>query len=120
MRFSYVVRLGVFLQLALVLPICAGCKCKPPIPIHIVQGQYTQEALSAHVTGAVFLTAEVDRDGVPRNVRLVHRLGWGLDDNAVEAIRAWRFRPAVCDGTPVRVRVPVEITFRLPSGANPT
>lgn len=59
MRFFHVVRLGVFLQLALVLPICAGCKCKPPIPIHIVQGQYTQQALAAHIAGSVLLTAEV-------------------------------------------------------------
>ena len=120
MRFSYVVRLGVFLQLALVLPIWAGCKCKPPLPVHIEQGRYTQQALSAHIAGAVLLTAEVDKDGVPRDVRLVHRLGWGLDANAAGAVRSWRFKPAVCDGTAVRVRVPVEITFRLPSGTKPT
>lgn len=120
MKFLRFLPVAICLPLALSAPICADCKCKPPMPVHIVQGQYTQQALAAHVTGSVFLTAEVDRDGIPYNIRLVHRLGWGLDANAVEAVRAWRFRPAVCDGTAVRVRVPVEITFRLPAGTRPT
>ncbi len=37
----------------------------------------------------------------------------GLDDKAIEAVRQWRFAPAIKDGTPVAVQINVEVSFRL-------
>jgi TonB family protein len=40
--------------------------------------------------------------------------GNGLEEKAIEAVRSWRFRPAVGpDGHPVATMVPIEVTFRL-------
>jgi periplasmic protein TonB len=38
----------------------------------------------------------------------------GLDEKAMEAIRQYRFRPAMKDGkTPVPVMITIEVVFRL-------
>jgi TonB family protein len=37
----------------------------------------------------------------------------GLDEKAIEAVRKWRFKPAMKDGKPVNVKMPIEITLRL-------
>jgi len=40
--------------------------------------------------------------------------GLGLDEKAIEAVRQWKFRPAVGpSGKSVPTQVPIEVTFRL-------
>jgi protein TonB len=40
--------------------------------------------------------------------------GLGLEEKAVEAVKQWRFKPALGpSGKPVAVVVPIEVTFRL-------
>jgi TonB family protein len=46
-------------------------------------------------------------------VKFLRRLGYGLDQRAVEAVRQWRFAPARMKGTPVDVVVEVGVEFRL-------
>ena len=41
------------------------------------------------------------------------RLGMGLDEKAIEAVRNWKFEPAMKDGKPVAVQINVEVSFRL-------
>jgi protein TonB len=55
----------------------------------------------------------VDVTGRPRNLRVLHGLGLGLDEKAIDAVARWRFRPAYQDGKPVVSRATVEVTFRL-------
>jgi protein TonB len=38
---------------------------------------------------------------------------YGLDEKAVEALRAWKFRPGTYQGRPVAVKVLVELLFTL-------
>jgi TonB family protein len=40
-------------------------------------------------------------------------LGLGLDEKAIEAVRKWKFEPAMKNGQPVAVQVNVEVNFRL-------
>jgi periplasmic protein TonB len=55
----------------------------------------------------------VDRDGKPRDIRVLRTLGLGLDEKAMEAVKNWRFEPALKDGKPVDVQITVEVTFHL-------
>lgn len=75
--------------------------------------EYTEEARIARHEGTVRLEAEIDLDGRPQNPKVLTILGLGLDEQAVEAIRSWRFRPARLDGRKVPCRVVLAIDFSL-------
>jgi periplasmic protein TonB len=107
--------LAAAISLALVIcyPSQAAPSSSPPQIVKKVQPEYTQEALDASISGTVILSAEIDENGVPSHLRLVRGLGWGLDQKAFQAVRQWRFRPALRKGAPVRMRVPIEVSFRL-------
>ena len=85
----------------------------PPLPIDKPEPGYSSEAREAKVNGTVVLAAVIDQDGHVADVALIRPLGMGLDENAVETIRTWTFKPAQQNGSPRAVRVVIEITFRL-------
>jgi periplasmic protein TonB len=55
----------------------------------------------------------VDAQGNPQRVQVVRHLGKGLDQKAVQAVRQYRFKPAMLHGEPVAVEVNIEANFRL-------
>jgi periplasmic protein TonB len=77
--------------------------------------EYTAEAMSARVQGTILIEATVLADGTVANVRLVRSLdaSFGLDRKAIEAVRAWRFRPGTYLGQPAAVKVLIELSFNL-------
>jgi TonB family protein len=85
----------------------------PPVPIYRPEPEYTKEARKKKIQGAVILYLEVDSTGHPRNIKVMRRLGLGLDEKAVEAVSKWEFRPGMKDGKPVTVAATVEVNFRL-------
>jgi periplasmic protein TonB len=75
--------------------------------------EYTDEARNAKTQGTCILWLIVDEKGFPRNIRVVRGLGFGLDAKAIEAVKQWRFQPAMKDGRPVNVQISVEVGFHL-------
>ena len=63
--------------------------------------------------GEVHLEVVVARDGQPSSIRVIRGLGAGLDQQAVQAVRQWRFSPARRNGVPVDVVVDVSVDFTL-------
>jgi len=53
-----------------------------------------------------------DQGGVD-DVKIVRPLGYGLDENAMEAARQSKFTPAKKDGKPVAVQINMAMTFKL-------
>ena len=86
---------------------------KPPVLIFKKEPEYTEEARKAKYQGTVLLDVEIDDTGKPSDIQVVRSLGLGLDEKAVEAVRQWRFRPAMKDDQPVQARTEVEVIFRL-------
>jgi TonB family protein len=84
-----------------------------PLVITRPQAKYTDEARRNGIQGIVLLSAVVDESGKAQDIRVEHSIDPGLDQEAIKAVRRWRFRPGEQDGRPVRVPVHVEITFRL-------
>ena len=74
---------------------------------------YTNAARQAKVEGTVVLTIDVGADGRAHHIRVSKALGSGLDEQAVNAVRHWRFRPAMKNGTPVTVPATIKVPFRL-------
>ena len=85
----------------------------PPRLIYKVEPAYTEEARSAKLQGSVLLYVEITPDGRATNTRVVHGIGVGLDEKAIEAISQWRFQPGTKDGAPVTVAATIEVNFRL-------
>jgi protein TonB len=76
---------------------------------------YTGKARRNKIQGLVGLEAVVNADGTVGEVRVVRSLDkeFGLDDEAVKAVKDWRFKPGTRDGVPVPVLVEIEMTFTV-------
>jgi TonB family protein len=75
---------------------------------------YSDIARKYKVRGTIVLDVVVDVNGRAIAARPVRLLGAGLDEQAVRAIKSWKFRPATnAEGQPVTVIVPIEVTFRI-------
>jgi periplasmic protein TonB len=86
------------------VPVCLYC----PIP------QYSDEARKAKYQGTVVLQVTITTDGKAINISVVKGPGLGLEEKAIEAVKGWKFKPAVGPaGKPVATIVPIEVTFRL-------
>ncbi|HEV2492462.1 MAG TPA: TonB family protein [Terriglobia bacterium] len=90
-----------------------GGNVSAPIPIYKPEPPYSEEARKAKYQGTVVLWIVVDAQGNVTDARVVKPLGLGLDEKAVETVRTWKFKPAMRSGTPVPVKVMVEVSFRL-------
>jgi protein TonB len=85
-----------------------------PICVYCPDPQYSEEARKAKYQGTVVLQVIVTADGRATNISVVKGPGLGLEEKAIEAVRGWRFKPAVGpSGKSVPVIVPIEVTFRL-------
>src|SRR6185436_13925745 len=86
-----------------------------PQVIKQVKADYTNEARSQRIEGTVLLDIVVLADGSVGDVKVARSLDpvYGLDANAVKAMKQWTFKPGVKDGKPVAVAVSVEMNFSL-------
>jgi TonB family protein len=75
--------------------------------------EFSEEARKAKYQGVVVLMIVVGADGRTKDVRITRPLGMGLDEKAVEAVKQYRFEPAMKDGHPVSVYASVEVRFNL-------
>jgi protein TonB len=89
----------------------------PPRLIKEVKPNYTGDAMRAKLQGVVEMEALVLADGSvdPGGIRITRSLDavLGLDQQAIIAVKQWRFRPGTYKGQPVAMRVNVELTFTL-------
>jgi TonB family protein len=85
-------------------PKCVAC----PDP------SYSDQARSARVSGIVVLRLIVTAEGHASNIQVTRSLGYGLDENAIESVRNWQFKPVVgLEDKPVPVWTDIEVNFRI-------
>ena len=88
-----------------------------PQLIKEVKPNYTGDAMRAKLQGVVEMEAVVLADGSvdPSRIKITRSLDstFGLDQQAIIAVKQWRFRPGTYKGQPVPVLVNVELTFTL-------
>jgi protein TonB len=77
--------------------------------------RYTADAMRAKIAGSVWLEVVVLTDGKVGEVRVSQSLDrqFGLDDQAIAAVKQWEFKPGTKDGVAIPVVVKVEMTFTL-------
>jgi periplasmic protein TonB len=84
-----------------------------PVVIYSVDPEFSEEARKAKAAGNVMVNLWVDERGNPTHVRVVQGIGMGLDEKAAEAVKQYRFKPAIENGKPVTVEMNVEVTFHI-------
>ena len=91
-----------------------GGRISAPVVRHQVIAEFSEEARRANYQGFCLISLIVDAQGRPQNIRVVRALGMGLDEKAAEAVRQYKFKPAMMDGTtPVPVQITIKVDFKL-------
>lgn len=91
-----------------------GGQIKAPELLRSAEAKFSDEARRKKFSGTCVLSLIADPHGLPQNVHVVRPLGHGLDENAIEAVEMYRFKPAMTpDHEPVPVMINVMVQFRL-------
>jgi len=86
---------------------------KAPKGLSTPPPDFSEEARGAKFQGEVTLSLVVDKAGNVARIRLDKVLGHGLDEQSMQAIKAWQFVPGTRNGEPVAIREPVSVGFSL-------
>ena len=87
---------------------------RKPRVVSRIQPRYPRRARQRDITGKVVLKFLVDRDGEVNKVSVVSAEPEGVfEDNAVSAVKKWRFEPGRVDGEPVPTWVRLPVSFTL-------
>lgn len=86
---------------------------KPPRATYTPEPEFSEEARRSGFQGIVVLGVLIDKKGQVSRIRIERPLGKGLDQQAVESVKTWRFNPATKDGEPVAIEMKVEVSFQL-------
>jgi len=87
-------------------------KLAAPVPVRKVDPKYPQLAIKQHIDGEVILYAIIRKDGHVDSIQVVRSIDPQLDQNAMEALSRWEFRPATREGQPVELEAVIHIPFR--------
>ena len=85
----------------------------PPRAISAPPAEVSQQAGGKGKKGVSVLSVIVEPDGSTGHIRVIKRVGHGLDEKAIEAVKTWKFKPAMLNGKPVAVQIAVEVKFHL-------
>jgi protein TonB len=94
-------------------PLRVGGDVKAPVAINRAKPDYTDSARKAHTTGVVIVEAIVSKQGQVEQVKVLKGLPMGLSEQAVEAVKKWRFHPGTLNGEPVEVIFTLTVNFTL-------
>lgn len=94
-----------------------GKGINPPKALDTPQPKPAQENPSApkgkKTKGEVLLLIIVEEDGSVGDVQVSKPWRADVDNNAIAAVKKWRFSPATKDGKPVAVQIPVYVYWTL-------
>jgi TonB family protein len=86
---------------------------RPPRPTRMQKPEYNDRTRRAAIEGTVVLRCIVTSSGVAKRIVVVEGLHEDLDKASIEALKSWRFAPAIKGDKPVAVWFVVEFTFRV-------
>jgi len=81
----------------------------------VVEPEYPELARVARLEGNVILQAIIRADGTVGDVEVLrtNRPNMGFEEAAIDAVRQWRYKPAMQNGKPVEVYFTVFVDFKL-------
>jgi len=76
--------------------------------------KYPAEAVKNNIQGKVFMSFIVEKDGALNDIKVVRKLGYGTDEEAIRILNASpKWIPGIANGKPVRVKYHIPINFSL-------
>jgi TonB family protein len=75
--------------------------------------EFSEEARKAAHQGNVGIALVVGTDGLPRDLKITCSSVPENNENALAAVRLWKFDPATKEGKPVAVPIELEVSFKL-------
>lgn len=84
-----------------------------PVLLFQPEAEFSDEARKAKFSGNVEVYLVVDEQGNPSHIQVVRGVGLGLDEKAIEAVRQYKFKPAMKDGKPVKVPMYIDVNFQI-------
>ena len=85
----------------------------PPQIIYGPDAKFTDQARAAKYGGNAGVALIVDAQGNPQNVHMMNHLKMGLDEQALAAVKQYKFKPATLQGKPVPVEVNIVVHFKI-------
>jgi len=95
-------------------PMQVGGKVGRPEILHQTKPVMPAEAIQ-HPGGlrTVILQTVIDAQGRVRNLKVFKEQPYGLTESAVNAVKAWTFKPSTLDGEPVPACYVLEVNYRI-------
>jgi TonB family protein len=89
-----------------------GAGVSAPVVISTVNPDFPPGHTEKDFSGTCLVSLVVNSDGLPENVNIVKSLAPDFDQNAVQAVRQYKFKPAIYKGKPVPVALKIEVNFK--------
>jgi protein TonB len=94
-------------------PMHIGGGVSKPVVLYAPDAEFSEEARKAKFSGNVEVYLWVDENGNPSHIKIYRGVGMGLDEKAIEAVRQYKFKPAMKDGKPVKVDLYIDVNFQI-------
>ena len=91
--------------------LCAGMK--HAIPVSTPDPLYPNSARENKLAGDTIVAMTVLTDGSVTDIQLIGKSAQSMDEAALETLRHWRFKPAMCGTEPVVSDIQVVVSFRM-------
>lgn len=87
---------------------------KAPELVYAVEPEYPRAALEDSIEGSVILIVVIDETGNVLQVLVKRSIPPGLfDDAAINAVKQWKYKPAMSRNVPVKVQIEQLVEFSL-------
>jgi TonB family protein len=83
----------------------------PPRVLERTMPEFTGQDRARGVHGEVQMNVLVDQNGLARDVTVEKSLDPVIDERSMEAVKKWKFQPAIREGKPVAYRMRVSLLF---------
>jgi TonB family protein len=85
----------------------------PSVAEYTTPPLYSDEARRRGIEGVVLVRAEIDASGRVHDAQVTRGLGAGLEQNALVALRQWRFHAGTRNGAAIPMDVEIALAFTL-------
>ena len=94
-------------------PMRITAEVKQPELVKKVEPPYPELARRSKIQGVVILEAVITKEGNVEEVKVLRSLHPMMDQAAVNAVKQWKYKPAMLNGRPVKVYFTVTVNFKL-------